>query len=295
MIEVRLISYRYGENDPCVLQEIDLSIEEGEYVALVGPNGCGKTTLIRHLNALLVPLQGDVLVDGMSTKDRRVLQQIRQRVGMVFGNPDNQIVGMTVEEDVAFGPMNLNLTPQEVHRRVEESLAAVRMSKYLRASPHELSEGEKQLVALAGVLAMNPKYLVLDEPTAYLDPSSRRRVLETLAGLNRQGMTIVHVTHDPEAMVPADRVLVMHEGKVLYQETLPRILARPEILRELGLGLPGVAEIMWRLKDMGLDQINPCVRSLEEACNQIYELLHAHARENANPPHTRSESVKVRA
>ncbi|MBN1104640.1 MAG: ATP-binding cassette domain-containing protein [Deltaproteobacteria bacterium] len=274
MIEVRNLSYRYEEGGSPVLRGMDLSIQEGEYVILVGPNGCGKTTLIRHFNALLRPSVGDVFVDGMNTKDRPVVPEIRQRVGMVFGNPDNQLVGMTVEEDVSFGPGNLNLPPREVRTRVAEALGAVGISRYAKAEPHLLSDGEKQLVALAGVLAMNPRTIVLDEPTAYLDPSAKARVIEILLRLHREGLTIVHVTHDPDDMVYADRVLVMQEGRVLCDEAPAGILARFRLLKEIGLAVPRVSELMWRLKDMGLP-IDPLVCDVDEACRRIMGLLQA--------------------
>ncbi len=238
MIEVRNLSYRYDGQQRDALRGVDLTIQEGSYLVVVGPNGCGKTTLIRHLNGLLRPLRGEILVDGMDTRDSAKAGAIRQRVGMVFGNPDDQIFGMTVEEDVSFGPGNLNLPPQEIRSRVESALDAVGVRKQAKASPHLLSEGEKQLVAIAGVLAMDPKYIVLDEPTAYLDPSSRQKVLGVMSSLNQRGITILHVTHHMEDLVRADRVVVMKEGVIVADRPPSELLSRPQGLKDAGLTLP---------------------------------------------------------
>ncbi len=226
MIKVeRLVHIYDGGNSPA-LKTISLEIEEGEYVAIIGPMGCGKTTLIKHLNALLIPTEGNVWVDGMNTRDTSVVGEIRRRVGMVFQNPDNQIIGMTVEEDVAFGPGNLQLPPREIRQRVTEALEAVGMGKYARRHPHTLSGGEKRLVTLADILAMNPSYIALDEPTSSLDPAGRKRVLTLLRGLNDQGIAMIHVTHNIDEIVGADRIMVMEDGKIVLSGTPEEVFSR---------------------------------------------------------------------
>lgn len=272
MIEVVNLSYGY-DRDRRVLRQVGLSIKEGEYVVIVGPNGCGKTTLLRHLNGLLLPLEGEILVDGMNTKDPAALGPIRERVGMVFGNPDDQLFGMTVEEDVSFGPGNLNLPPDEIRKRVESAMDAVGVSGYSKSAPHLLSDGEKQLVAVAGVLAMHPKYIAFDEPTAYLDPSSRQRVLEVMLRLNRQGITILHVTHQMDDLSQADRAVVMEGGRILFDEPPASLLSRPDTLKSVGLSLPVLSELMWRLREKGLD-VSPSVLTVDAACREIMEWRH---------------------
>jgi len=215
MIKVEHLVHIYeGEITPA-LKTISLEIKEGEYVAIIGPTGCGKTTLIKHLNALLIPTEGNVWVDGMNTRDTSVAAEIRQRVGMVFQNPDNQIIGITVEEDVAFGPGNLRLPPAEIRQRVSEALAAVGMGRYAQRHPHTLSGGEKRLVTLADVLAMNPRYIALDEPTSSLDPAGREMVLALLRELNGQGIAMIHVTHNMDEITAADRIIVMEDGRIV--------------------------------------------------------------------------------
>ncbi|MBS3943503.1 MAG: ATP-binding cassette domain-containing protein [Dethiobacter sp.] len=214
MIKAENLAYSYADQSMPALKEINLAIEEGEYLAVVGPIGCGKTTLIKHFNALLTPTEGNVWVDGMNTKDASLAGEIRRRVGMVFQNPDNQIVGMTVEEDVAFGPENLRLPPAEIGQRVEAALEAVGMKNYARRRPHTLSGGEKRLLTIADILAMNPKYIVLDEPASSLDPSTRELVLALLRRLNNQGIAMIHITHHLEEITFADRVVVMDCGRI---------------------------------------------------------------------------------
>lgn len=267
MIHVENIIYRYDQNEP-VLKSLSLSVGEGEYIALIGPNGCGKTTLIKHLNALFVPTEGDVFVDGMNTKDAAAVREIRRSVGMVFQNPDNQIIGMSVEEDVAFGPGNLGIPSREIQERVNASLATVGMADHAKRPPHTLSGGEKRLVSIAGVLAMNPRYITLDEPTLSLDPSSRQRVLDIMRKLNREGISIIHITHDMNEIVHADRVMVMDRGVISLNETPQQVFKRIDYLKTLGLQIPQVTELLLQLRQMGWD-VSTNVLTTEDACLEI--------------------------
>jgi len=238
MIRVDNLTFRYDREAPDVLNGISLTIGEGTHIALLGPNGCGKTTLIRHLNGLLLPAAGSVQVDGMVTTDTAAIREIRRRVGMVFQNPDSQIVGMTVEEDVAFGPGNLALPPAEIRRRVDECLAMVGLTGLERRAPHTLSGGEKRLLSIAGVLAMEPRYIAFDEPTAYLDPAGKRRVLEIIGRMHREGMAIIHIAHDMQDTAGADRIVVMNRGGVLLEGTPAEVFCQGDRLRSLGLDCP---------------------------------------------------------
>ncbi|MBN2126752.1 MAG: energy-coupling factor transporter ATPase [Deltaproteobacteria bacterium] len=276
MIEAEHLTYAYEERRDPVLRDLSLHIQGGEYVALIGPNGCGKTTLLRHLNGLLTPSGGEVRVDGLSTRDSHALTEIRQRVGMIFQNPDNQIVGMTVEEDVSFGPGNLALPPGEIQRRVDRALETVGLRGYRKRTPHSLSGGEKQLVAIAGVLAMEPAYIAFDEPTVHLDPLARKRIHEVIGALHRGGVAVIHVTHNMDEVVGADRVLLMNDGEILLEDTPARVFAERERLRRLGLDIPLVSELMWRLRQMGAD-VRPDLLNLEEACREISSLIRARA------------------
>ncbi|NLW37975.1 MAG: energy-coupling factor transporter ATPase [Peptococcaceae bacterium] len=255
MIQVRDLSYTYDSGRPgetTALSGVDLEIRRGEFVAIAGPNGSGKSTLARHFNALLLPTRGQVLVDGLDTALPENLWEIRRRVGMVFQNPDNQIVSTLVEEDVAFGPENLGIPPPEVRERVEEALVLAGLSRFRQHAPHLLSGGQRQRLALAGVLAMRPACLVLDEPTAMLDPAGRRELLETLQRLNRtQGTTVVLVTHYMEEAALAGRVIVMAAGKIALDGPPEEVFARARQLEELGLELPAPAEIARGLKRRG--------------------------------------------
>jgi biotin transport system ATP-binding protein/energy-coupling factor transport system ATP-binding protein len=267
MISVQNITYRYEQNEP-TLKALSLTIGAGEYVALIGPNGCGKTTLIKHFNALFVPDEGNVFVDGMNTRDATVVREIRRSVGMVFQNPDNQIIGMSVEEDVAFGPGNLGIPSKEIQERVAASLATVGMTDYAKRAPHTLSGGEKRLVSIAGVLAMDPQYIALDEPTASLDPSSRKRVLDIMRKLNTEGISIIHITHDMNEIVHADRVMVMDGGTISFSETPQDVFKRIDYLKTLGLHIPQVTELLLQLRQMGWD-VSTNVLTIEEACAEI--------------------------
>ncbi len=275
MIRISGLCHSYERKGPRALDGISLEIADGEYVAVAGPNGSGKTTLLRHINGLLRPAVGEVEVDGLSTRDTGALPRIRRLVGMVFQNPDNQLVGMTVEEDVAFGPGNLGLPPEEIRRRVNRSLEVVGLEGFCSRRPHDLSSGEKQLVAIAGVLAMGPRHIALDEPTAYLAPGARARVLEVVRSLNREGITIIHATHDMSEAAPADRLLVMEGGRLAMEGAPSELFQRADRLEELGLDLPPVAELMRRLKSGGA-QVPEGILTMDQACEFILGLL--------NPP-----------
>ncbi len=260
MIEAENVRFHYDNDGQvdlvthAVLQGVDLTVERGSFVALLGHNGCGKSTLAKHLNALLLPTGGRVLVEGMDTADEQNTYAVRRTVGMVLQNPDNQLVSTIVEEDVAFGPENLGLPPMEIRQRVEEALCAVDMWEYKDHSPHKLSGGQKQRVAIAGVLAMHPDCLVLDEPTAMLDPRGRREVLDAVCYLAREkGMTVVLITHYMEEAALADRVVVMDEGRVLADGTPREVFARGELLRQVGLDVPQPTALCAALRARGVD------------------------------------------
>lgn len=272
MIEVNHLAFQYDESPEPILMGINLEVREGSYVAVIGPNGCGKTSLLRHLNGLLIPNEGEVVVDGLRTGDSRSLREIRRLVGMVFQNPDSQIVGTTVEEDVSFGPSNLGLPTPEIRKRVKLALGHVGMEEYARRPPHTLSSGQKQLVAIAGVLAMEPKYIALDEPTAYLDPAARRNVFRVLRRLHQEGMAIIHVTHHMEEIVRADEILVMNGGRIASRGKPAEILTKIAWLKELGLDAPRVTELMWRLKEMGLNIMDESL-NMDDACAQLFSLI----------------------
>jgi len=274
MIKVEDLLYKYDMKEVPVLRDVNMEVKEGEYVAIIGSNGCGKTTLLKHFNGLLFPTNGNVWVDETNTRDPVAVREIRQKVGMVFQNPDNQIVGMSVEEDVSFGPGNLGLPSLEIRKRVEEALALVGMKEYARRAPHTLSSGEKRLVAMAGVLAMNPVYIALDEPTSYLDPSGRERVLDVMKKLNKQGITIIHVTHDMDEIVEVDQVIVMNEGQILLSEKPGEVFTKSEWLKELGLGIPKITELMRQLRRMGTD-VRPNILTLNDAFLELSSLIEA--------------------
>ena len=257
MIEVNHLSHLYVDengNDVRALDDVSLSIGRGEFVAIIGTNGSGKSTLAKHFNVLLQPTEGHVVVCGFDTLDDEHIWNIRQHVGMVFQNPDNQIVAAVVEEDVAFGPENLGVPSAEIRKRVDDALAAVNMTEYAEHGPHLLSGGQKQRIAIAGVLAMKPDCIVLDEPTAMLDPKGRLEVLETIHRLNKEeGITIVIITHFMEEAVTADRVVVMKNGVKLQEGTPREIFTQVDTLKDLGLDVPVAAEVASKLIKKGVD------------------------------------------
>ena len=255
-IELEHLSHDYhagAEQERRALDDITLQIEAGEFVVILGANGSGKSTLAKHLNALLLPSSGSCRVAGMDTVDEGELWKIRQQVGMVFQNPDNQLIAAIVEDDVAFGPENLGMPPEEIRASVHEALESVHMTHYRKFAPHLLSGGQKQRVAIAGALAMKTKCLVLDEPTAMLDPQGRAEVMETIERLHKErGITIVHITHFMEEAVAADRVLVMDHGHVVMDGTPRAVFAQTEKLKGLGLDVPLAAELGLELRRDGL-------------------------------------------
>ena len=258
---------------PIVLDGVDLEIRQGSFVAVLGHNGSGKSTLAKHLNAVLLPTGGKVYVLGMDTADERYLLDIRRTVGMVFQNPDNQIVANVVEEDVAFAPENLGVPSDEIRRRVDDALKAVGMYEYREHAPHLLSGGQKQRVAIAGVIAMEPRCIVLDEPTAMLDPIGRADVLRTIRTLNREkGITVVLITHHMDEAAQADRLVVMSKGKVIADGAPKEVFQDVEGLKAVGLTVPQTTELLWQLRQEGLN-VPLDALSDEECATALRDLL----------------------
>ncbi len=258
---------------PVVLDGVDLQIQPGSFVAVLGHNGSGKSTLAKHLNAILLPTGGKVWVDGMDTSDEDKLLDIRRTVGMVFQNPDNQIVANVVEEDCAFGPENLGVPSPEIRQRVDQALAMVGMSAYATHAPHLLSGGQKQRVAIAGVVAMRPRCVVMDEPTAMLDPVGRSEVMETIRTLNRQyGITVVLITHHMDEAAQADRLVVLSKGKIVADGAPKEVFQRVEDLKAVGLAVPETVELCWRLRQAGIDAPLDAL-SDDECAHALYRLL----------------------
>ena len=273
-IRVDNVSFSYDDNR--VLNNISLSVQEGEFVALLGHNGCGKSTMAKLFNVLLSPQSGTVTIDGITAETEDDIYEIRSRVGLVLQNPDNQLVATVVEEDVAFGPENLGVPPQEIRRRVDSALKAVDMYEYRSHAPHKLSGGQKQRVAIAGIIAMEPRCIVLDEPTAMLDPKGRQEVMDTIRHLNKSmGITIVLITHYMDEAVLADRVIVMDKGSILTQGTPRQVFSKTELLKEHSLDVPQSVELMYTLKNRYGAAVNEmpltpaeCVRALSEILPQ---------------------------
>ena len=275
MISIKNLSFKYDyedENAKQILKDIDLEIKEGEFLALLGHNGSGKSTLAKLINGLLIPGEGDVLVDGMNTKNEEEIWNIRRNAGMVFQNPDNQLVATIVEDEVAFGPENLGIEPAEIRKRVDKALEDVGMSDYKKNAPHLLSGGQKQRVAIAGILAMSPKYIILDEPTAMLDPSGRREVIDTLVKLNKEeNKTIILITHYMEEAAISDRVVVMEDGNIVLSGKPREVFSQVEEIKKLGLDVPQVTELAHELKKDGIE-ISTEVLNIQEMVKEICHL-----------------------
>ena len=278
-ITVEHLAYSYpGVDDTpgvAVFEDLSLDIEEGSFVAVLGSNGCGKSTLAKHFNAILLPNGGKVYVCGLDTSDEDKIMAVRRNVGMVFQNPDNQIVANVVEEDVAFGPENLGIASPAIRHRVDQALKQVGMYEYREHAPHLLSGGQKQRVAIAGIIAMEPKCIILDEPTAMLDPRGRREVMETITQLNRdKGITVVLITHHMDEAARAQRVVVLHKGKVAADGEPKAVFSQVELLHNIGLASPETVELCWELNqngfDLSLEKLN-----VEECAQALYEVVKA--------------------
>ncbi|OUN87285.1 MULTISPECIES: energy-coupling factor transporter ATPase [Eubacteriales] len=273
MIAAKDVRFRYTPENPYAVDGASMTIRKGEFVAVLGANGCGKSTLAKHFNAILLPESGTVTVEGMDTRDESQLYDIRQTVGMVFQNPDNQIVATVVEEDVAFALENLGVPPAEIRARIDEAMQMSGIYKHREKAPHKLSGGQKQRVAIAGVIAMRPDCLVLDEATAMLDPRGREKVMETIHHLNKDfGITVVSITHYMEEAAQADRVLVMSEGHVVMEGTPKEVFSQTEKVRSLRLDVPQAAELRDELVKAGLDLPEGIITE-DECAAALYELL----------------------
>lgn len=258
IIEIKNLHFSYTESESGesteVLHGVDMSVRRGEFLAVLGHNGSGKSTLAKHLNSILVPSEGQVLVDGIDTADESRLYDIRQKVGMVFQNPDNQLVATIVEEDVAFAPENLGVPQAEIRKRVDYALEAVGMTEYMQHAPHMLSGGQKQRIAIAGVLAMKPDVIVMDEPTAMLDPIGRREIMATVKKLNREeNMTVVLITHYMDEAAQADRIIVMNSGNAVLEGTPREVFSKVEEIKKIGLDVPQATELAYSLSKSGID------------------------------------------
>lgn len=280
MIKIEELEFLYNRGTTAeikALAGIDAVIHKGEFVAVLGHNGCGKSTLAQHLNALLLPTSGKVTVDGMDTADRQNTWNIRKKCGMVFQNPDSQMVATVVEEEVAFGPENLGVPPEQIRERVDKALQAVGIGEMAKASSNHLSGGQKQRLAIAGIVAMHPEYIVLDESTSMLDPLGRREVLDVVQKLNREdGVTIIYITHSMEEAIQADRVIVMEEGKIVMEGTPGEIFSRVEKMRELKLDVPPMANLAHLLKKEGIE-VPQEILTIPEMVEFLTSLLNGHS------------------
>ena len=274
-IEALNVTYRYDEDveDQVAINNVDLSIERGSFTVILGHNGSGKSTLAKLLNGMLKPDEGKIIVDGLDTAEEKNEYEIRKRLGLVFQNPDNQIICTIVEEDVAFGPENLGIEPLEIRQRVDSALSAVGMSDFAKAVPHQLSGGQKQRVALAGILAMKPECIVLDEPTAMLDPIGRKEVINTVTSLNKEkNITVILITHFMEEAQNADRVIVMKKGSIVADGSPTEIFAMTDVLEDSGLALPQTTELLTLLKNNGLNVNNGFI-SPQATADEIFSVI----------------------
>lgn len=275
MIKTDDLFFRYDDEkdlDKYALKNVDLHIKDGEFVVIIGHNGSGKSTLSKLLNGIYYPTKGKIMIDGLDTSDENLIWEIRKRAGMVFQNPDNQLVATIVEEDVAFGPENLGLPSEEIRKRVDEALESVKMSAFKRKPPHHLSGGQKQRVAIAGILAMKPKCIIFDEPTAMLDPSGRKEVMQTIKHLNEtEKMTIVHITHFMDEAVDADRIIVMDEGQIVLEGTPKQVFSQVEALKKIGLDVPQVTLLSYELQALGFDVTSENL-TVDELVNNLCQL-----------------------
>lgn len=277
IIEVKNVTYEYTDEEKtfAAVKNLSLNIERGSFTVILGHNGSGKSTLAKMLNGLNKPTTGDVFADGINTKCEETEIEVKRKVGMVFQNPDNQIIASIVEEDVAFGPENLGIPPKEIEKRVEDALKAVDMWEFRKSTPHHLSGGQKQRIAIAGVIAMQPECLVLDEPTAMLDPKGRAEIISTLHRLNRdKGITVVLITHYMEEAENADRVIVMNDGEIIADDKPKVIFSDVECLKKVGLDVPQTAELLYNLKKNGF-AVDTHALSIKEAAEQIISALHS--------------------
>ncbi|HBF7343512.1 TPA: energy-coupling factor transporter ATPase [Clostridioides difficile] len=274
IVKVNNISFEYITDEAKLkaIDDLSLDVKKGEFVAIIGHNGSGKSTLSKNLNAILMPTEGNILIDGMDTKEEERLWDIRQTAGMVFQNPDNQIVATIVEEDVAFGPENLGIEPKEIRRIVEESLKSVGMYDLRDRQPHLLSGGQKQRVAIAGIIAMRPKCIIFDEATAMLDPSGRKEVMKTIKRLNKkENITVIHITHFMEEAVEADRVVVMEKGKKILEGTPREVFSKIKMLKEIGLDVPCMTELSSLLIEEGIN-ISSDILTVDEMVMELCQL-----------------------
>ena len=276
IIEVNNVTFEYsdGERKKTVIEDFSVTFERGSFTVILGHNGSGKSTLAKLLNGLYKPDKGDVFVNGINTRDESKEIEIRRRVGMVFQNPDNQLVASIVEEDVAFGPENLGLAPDEIRNRVDNALKSVGMYEQREATPHRLSGGQKQRIAIAGIIAMEPECIVLDEPTAMLDPKGRAEIISTVEKLNKEkGITVILITHFMEEAENADRVIVMNKGSIIADASPKTIFNDISMLKSVGLDVPQTTELLYGLRQRGI-KIQTDVISIEETAEEIYKALH---------------------